>query len=676
MWPDSSFPKSVGSFARPVPVPTVDPHSNPNYQVCFRKEWLPYITGALSQLLLQSTWDTQDPAVRGLAQYRSALLIETFSQGCPIEVPTNGCVDYPMSSSIISWFPLDPYSHPNETPSGYSGPPFTVLPDDDVIFGYKRGDVIVSGFPQPDSGIFTVPAFGIDVIGTGVIEIHFINALLGGICAVTVDGDVAGTEYVELQADITSIPPESTEEVIHEITLTESGAHHVDCRFVPQFDDTATAPIRFGGAIRKVNLCGFDDMAFDVRQNPDNCGVLDKMVNGVDWEVFADINDCVKNITIVKEPKIWRIEGDNVQYSYNNITYNNYTDAQGSELGMPEPNAGVPTGVDAKCIRAKNNISFMLTTFNSIEKELSNAGNINSAISAIMGIIAVLGAEFLILPAALTALMSAATTGGSSFTMSLFSPSVLKQVTCDLEDAFGSDGSLTTSGYQTFLATTWAHGGLAFELITHWFEALGPIGMVAAGQSSKGGVSSCDDDPCSDDLIKVFNFLESPSGWQASLRDFQEVGDPITQGSSFILPASKWVAQAGWCEQATRYVGSNTWFWVSLIHLNLPHAINLTKIDVEYYFEHGLITAATNITPITMTAYHANKSQFFGYNVGPNYTDIVDGITYASFDFGTGAAMDAGSELKMKIYINPDMPYGPPYTGKARWRKITFHGTE
>lgn len=48
-------------------------------QVCFSVLWLPYVLGALTQLLLQSTWDSDDPETISLAQSRSNNLINMFA---------------------------------------------------------------------------------------------------------------------------------------------------------------------------------------------------------------------------------------------------------------------------------------------------------------------------------------------------------------------------------------------------------------------------------------------------------------------------------------------------------------------------------------------------------------------------------------------------------------------
>lgn len=82
MWPDSPFARPVSSFQTPVPLVTVDPDEEPDYQVCFRKEWLPYVIGSLQQLLLQTTWKTNDKDALNLVQARAQLLISMFLNAC------------------------------------------------------------------------------------------------------------------------------------------------------------------------------------------------------------------------------------------------------------------------------------------------------------------------------------------------------------------------------------------------------------------------------------------------------------------------------------------------------------------------------------------------------------------------------------------------------------------
>jgi len=58
MWSDSPFASPRGSFQRPVLPPNIEPDAGPTKSVIVSCAWLPFIRGALQQLLLQSTWDS------------------------------------------------------------------------------------------------------------------------------------------------------------------------------------------------------------------------------------------------------------------------------------------------------------------------------------------------------------------------------------------------------------------------------------------------------------------------------------------------------------------------------------------------------------------------------------------------------------------------------------------
>lgn len=79
-----------------MPVPTHGPQVAPLAAVSFACEWLPYVRGALMQLLLQATWDTSDPVLLYQAQQWAFDLIAGFSEcggvppafSCPFDFQT------------------------------------------------------------------------------------------------------------------------------------------------------------------------------------------------------------------------------------------------------------------------------------------------------------------------------------------------------------------------------------------------------------------------------------------------------------------------------------------------------------------------------------------------------------------------------------------------------------
>ena len=85
---DEPFAQPKPSFNQPVVPPTVEPDSTPTIQACFSLAWLPYVLGALSQLQLQSTWDTASAEDTLLAQNRATDLIDLFANPtCDVPSP-------------------------------------------------------------------------------------------------------------------------------------------------------------------------------------------------------------------------------------------------------------------------------------------------------------------------------------------------------------------------------------------------------------------------------------------------------------------------------------------------------------------------------------------------------------------------------------------------------------
>ncbi len=80
-----NFSPPRSSFQRPVPLVFVSPDDTPDHTVCFNRAWLPYVLGSLSQLMLQSTWNTDDPEVLANQISRANILRSLFIDGCTPE---------------------------------------------------------------------------------------------------------------------------------------------------------------------------------------------------------------------------------------------------------------------------------------------------------------------------------------------------------------------------------------------------------------------------------------------------------------------------------------------------------------------------------------------------------------------------------------------------------------
>lgn len=164
MFPDGPFQTPRGSFQTPVIPPGMDPDASPTLTVSINCAWLPYIRGALQQLLLQSTWDALTPADLLLTQQRAWSLIAMFEEctgslpfACPYDfafsdggwVPVHDTDLTPPDEGI--YLPLGGWTAVNCTSASFSGLTLTRLLIElsfptpiqvtgiDVLFDYTKG---------------------------------------------------------------------------------------------------------------------------------------------------------------------------------------------------------------------------------------------------------------------------------------------------------------------------------------------------------------------------------------------------------------------------------------------------------------------------------------------------------------------------------------------------------
>jgi len=181
------------------------------------------------------------------------------------------CLTYPPFASFISYSPQNPYTEPDLIPDGYEQPPFYVngRNPSQTLPNYENGDVIVDfGSITLDTGfgLENVPQIQLCLEGSGVLELKLLSIVQGGVVVITVDNppdilDILGglinddLLIVDTNQDIVSIPPETATEIIQEIEIETEGEHIVYITFLPIIDDSLI-PLRFGGGLRSVSLCG------------------------------------------------------------------------------------------------------------------------------------------------------------------------------------------------------------------------------------------------------------------------------------------------------------------------------------------------------------------------------------------------------------------------------------
>lgn len=258
--------------------------------------------GALSSLVKWYNWERDDlkQGAEAANVWKPIYLDVAFQldQRFPAcdQIPDEGCKAYAPDSGFVSFLPMNPYTQPDLVPDGgYLFPPFIQgdnlfpnwLPDivenalvqlNDWLASYQPTDIIVppSSFPLLANwddllnGGFQLPVVTFKVLGEGIAEIHLLNVPFGGSVLISVDVEpnvssvISGVindniHLLELERDLSQIPPELTEVNIIELEISGDGEHTVYITFLPTFDD-AVVPVRFGGGIRKIVLCDVEPL--------------------------------------------------------------------------------------------------------------------------------------------------------------------------------------------------------------------------------------------------------------------------------------------------------------------------------------------------------------------------------------------------------------------------------
>lgn len=162
MFTDASYAPPVGSFRRPVPLITDEPGASPSISVSVACSWLPYIRGALQQLLLEATWATDDPAALLIQQQRVFNLIDLFQECSPLVLPFSCPFDFSSGGNggVIQLGRGVYVSGSGWNESNVSAPPFTLRALDvlftfspafvcssiDMVYDFVKGAVLPPGF--------------------------------------------------------------------------------------------------------------------------------------------------------------------------------------------------------------------------------------------------------------------------------------------------------------------------------------------------------------------------------------------------------------------------------------------------------------------------------------------------------------------------------------------------
>lgn len=251
------------------------------------------------------------------------------------------CIDYPLYSPWISWLPFNPFNPDDNPPAGYGDAPFVIHDGGSSMPpAYVAGDVLVpfQAINLVDYTAFGQPiTIGIELVGSGQVELDLLAVVQGGVAVLKVGAnppnafDIIGgiinpeTEtIIDLSLDQSQSPPSDDIVSAQEINITQGPGEITTLwiMFLPVVDFDFI-PIKFGGGIRAIQLCGFEigSMAMgvtDVRQVGDK---LEKFENGV-WVEFADmLSEAEVEPIIAASPTITNINND-IASNTGNITIN------------------------------------------------------------------------------------------------------------------------------------------------------------------------------------------------------------------------------------------------------------------------------------------------------------------------------------------------------------------
>lgn len=202
------------------------------------------------------------------------------------------CFEYKPDAPFIEWFPHNPFTQPDLVTDGYYRPAWYVANQTEKTVMTDLSRFPAGSLPSviPASGL---PRFRVNVTGPGVVEIHMFSIVAGSIAQFTVDDDPLTVRFVDLNADILSVPPETVGEVIQEFEIGD-GDHHIDVIIVSLVNDQFPF-LYHGGGLRKVVLCGFDEVPYMTAQFrfTETCGMEysydgENWIPVIGWADFAD----------------------------------------------------------------------------------------------------------------------------------------------------------------------------------------------------------------------------------------------------------------------------------------------------------------------------------------------------------------------------------------------------
>jgi len=220
----------------------------------------------------------------------------------------DNCVNYAPSVGWIEYAPNDPYQTPDFIPDNYIVPPWYNNPGVPLP-GVQPGDAMVNLVSLPIFGpiyeAFNWPRAIITTQGVGEVEIELVKVPQGGYAAITVDNQTINTQFVDLNSldlgavqtliDLLSLTIQAgqfnTETV--ELDFTDTGEHTIYIQFLPKVLDGTL--VGFGGGIRRVGLCGVEEVEEDTNLpqfRVVDCDLQWRPNGEASWQTLVSLEAC------------------------------------------------------------------------------------------------------------------------------------------------------------------------------------------------------------------------------------------------------------------------------------------------------------------------------------------------------------------------------------------------
>lgn len=589
-----------------------------SFQVPNVSEYRTAFIGAVSQLAKWWNWEKSgapdDRRAAQAAQYWRSLLFPINE--CDEDT---GCIDFQPRTPIITWEPQNPFTEPDLIPAGYILPPFYEITPASIgdFIGYEIGDVLtdILRFPA-GTGVITEPESGwarfrITVVGIGIVDIKFLNVPLGGYVLVTQDDDPLTAYFVELNLDLVALPPENNFVVGHERRFTTDGEHHIDVTFVPRFNDETPA-VFYGGGIRQITLCGFETMAFDIRQDPERMCIIQKTVDGETWVDAVDMTKCPVRVRINRGIVQW----------YDPVT-DGWQDTDGGDEredgDAPPPWPDPPVGENGDCLAAENIAAVYQTGLTEIHAGLVLGRDVVAITAGLTGIMGVFIPAAIVSTVALAMTSIAVQAGVTAVEAMLTHVQDLKcSVYCNIQP----DGSVTAENFTQIRAhvATWA-SGIELEIVRNWLDGFGSVGLTRQGSAAGITTGDCIDCECDEELsCRVWDFTTGSHGWEiiTDPADWNQGGLWLDYGKGGTFTASG----------VQSFPDTGLSVAHSGIGINLNGTLEVPATGIGWRIR--ITRNTTNPCVSVQAQYHVSNGDYWVTidNTGHNFTTSTD-VTYA-----------------------------------------------